>query len=138
VAHQLVSTRRFGTVTIYPVGILQAFLMYVVHGNLATVKLFTARLRRDWCRRSAWNGFLAEPDDCRNIGRCGHGWTRHRALMDLHRAADTSAWYQHSVCAHSRIAAPEQGWFQRHGIYCATCGTWGPESEYVRERGVHG
>jgi len=36
-------------------------------------------------RRSAWNGFLAEPRDMTGLRRCGHGWTRHRALRDLER-----------------------------------------------------
>lgn len=53
----------------------------------ARLRGFWSTLRRSWRRRSYWNGFLAEPVDLPDDAwtRCGHGWTRRRALRDLRR-----------------------------------------------------
>jgi hypothetical protein len=40
---------------------------------------------RGWRNRSYWNGYLAEPTVEGQWTRCGHGWTRRRALRDLNR-----------------------------------------------------
>jgi hypothetical protein len=41
---------------------------------------------RNWgAVRSALNGYLAEPNMPIEFDRCGHGWTRRRALRDLER-----------------------------------------------------
>lgn len=51
--------------------------------------LISAHLRRfprHWRSRSYWNGYLAEPSWPGGPGswtRCGHAWTRRRALRDL-------------------------------------------------------
>jgi hypothetical protein len=41
--------------------------------------------RTHWRQGSYWNGYLAEPPnhDGPSWTRCGHGWTRRRALADL-------------------------------------------------------
>ena len=65
-------------------------------------------------RRSYWNGFLAETDS--RVPRCGHGWTRKRALASLHRAAATTHWARHNPCGTVRLACDETR-------YCVTCDT---------------
>lgn len=82
-------------VDVYPVGLL---LDLGTFGR--TVRLHPERRRQSaaclvrwfragWLRRSYWNGYLAEPlTHATDWTRCGHGWTRRRALADLatHRA----------------------------------------------------
>jgi hypothetical protein len=96
-----------GPVDVYPVGVLADLLAIrvaldpraprptghqprYVPPNDWRRKTITHRwrsIRRHWRRRSAWNGYLAEPYDS-NSGtwtRCGHGWTVRRAVADLGR-----------------------------------------------------
>lgn len=75
-------------ISIYPVGVLAAWKnrrtrplrheMRYLRGTLA---------KRNWrAFRSAFNGYLAEwdyPPEGVNHYRCGHGWTKTRALHDL-------------------------------------------------------
>lgn len=80
---------------IYAVGLLADLLAFVNAPRAArgrAWKRVVDGLRRDWRRRSHWNGFLAEPlIDDGTWTRAGHGWTRGRAWDDLqdHRLAYT-------------------------------------------------
>lgn len=80
---------------VYPVGLLRDLL-----GLARTIRHVPKRTRHSWrtlrygfqrgCRRrSYWNGYLAElteaPNEARPWRRCGHGWTKRRALADLER-----------------------------------------------------
>jgi hypothetical protein len=77
---------------VYPVGALEDLLFLIAtirvdstHSWHAVRKLITG-MRRGWRKGGYWNGYLAEPllaDPAWT--RCGHGWTRHRALCDLDR-----------------------------------------------------
>jgi hypothetical protein len=50
-------------------------------------------IRDDAHRRSAWNGYLAEPIvDGLRWTRCGHGWTKRRALASLKRHIGEVQW----------------------------------------------
>jgi hypothetical protein len=99
-------TLDVGRVDVYPVGILKDLLAIRVAVDPRSVRRLGIRpvvpppgwrrrtvaararsIRRGWRRGSAWNGYLAEPEDS-NSGawmRCGHGWTTHRAVSDLAR-----------------------------------------------------
>jgi hypothetical protein len=98
-------------ITIYPVGVLAALqraYRFAIHGravmpvlptNTTRASLITHTLTREaryvgralrarnWRRaRQSFNGYLAEPswdDNGPTWTRCGHGWTRRRALRDL-------------------------------------------------------
>lgn len=84
----LTETTADGGIDIYAVGVL--FELGFAY-NAACHGLWIhawSRLRRIpgmWGRRSAWNGYLAEPLDYGRCTRAGHGWTRRRALADLER-----------------------------------------------------
>jgi hypothetical protein len=49
-------------------------------------------IRRHWRRRSTWNGYLAEPTVDILWTRCGHGWTKGRALRSLKRHVGEVQW----------------------------------------------
>lgn len=47
-------------------------------------------------RRNYWNGYLAEPVDSEfTPGKCGHGWTKERALRKLEHYWATQRWARH-------------------------------------------
>lgn len=72
-------------VDVYPVGWLSAWkhrkLHYFWHTTVERIR------RRAWrALRMSLNGYLAEPRVFpHGVHRCGHGWTRRRALRDLRR-----------------------------------------------------
>ncbi len=84
-------------VDVYPVGLLDDLLRLVTvlpteRGR--TAKYAIKRIVRSSSRAikyrkfSYFNGFLAEPTqypESLRWTRCGHAWTRRRALADLHR-----------------------------------------------------
>lgn len=77
-------------IDVYAVGFVRDFL-FVVNSVRRTPKHTRAAWRKfrfgfknGWKRGSYWNGFLAERTPGKGF-RCGHGWTRLRALKDLHR-----------------------------------------------------
>lgn len=113
-------TDRSEHVDIYPVGLLRD-LKHFRAWRRESLQYAIGRLRRSmrmgrWRRRSYYNGYLAESSA--NVPRCGHGWTRRRALIDLQRAKNETAWYLHLPCGRSRLAAPEN---RRRRIYCVEC-----------------
>lgn len=87
-----------GGIDIYPVGVLEVLLKLgrsirsrhpqATKAALIHVRYQARYLRRqakdgDWrAVRNSFNGYLAE-HPARGT-RCGHGWTRRRALRDLH------------------------------------------------------
>jgi hypothetical protein len=83
-----------GEVDIYAVGLLHDIRLAV--GGLRArghrfhfARKLPRRLRSSWRKSSYWNGYLAEPaaiaDGLNTWTRCGHGWTKKRALRDLRR-----------------------------------------------------
>ncbi|WP_280320099.1 hypothetical protein [Nocardia wallacei] len=87
---QVVPAPDLGTaVDVYAVGVLYELLYArnaARHGMYGEAFGRLKRIPGMWRRRGAWNGYLAEPM-IRPTGfrRCGHGWTRRRALADLRR-----------------------------------------------------
>lgn len=75
-------------VDIYPVGLLADLKRlradWWMEGSGYAVIRFVSQFRQSWRRRSYWNGYLAEVDSP-NATRCGHGWTKMRARLDLAR-----------------------------------------------------
>jgi hypothetical protein len=75
-------------VDIYPVGLLADLKHFRgdwwVRGRRVAVARFVRSVRRSWRRRSYWNGYLAEVD-LPIATRCGRGWTKVRARLDLAR-----------------------------------------------------
>jgi hypothetical protein len=75
-------------VDIYPVGLLADLKHFRgdwwVWGRRVAVARFVRSVRRSWRRRSYWNGYLAEVD-LPIATRCGRGWTKVRARLDLAR-----------------------------------------------------
>lgn len=85
----VVDDRRY-LVEFYRVGVLKELWLAYRCARFGRLGEACRRLRRIpgmWRRRSAWNGYLAEPQDLPlfYFHRCGHGWTRRRALADLNR-----------------------------------------------------
>lgn len=82
-------------VDVYAVGFVADFMAllrtirYVPKHTRTAWRRLRFGLRDDWRRRSYWNGYLAEPTSVpspeRPWWRCGHGWTKQRALRDLNR-----------------------------------------------------
>lgn len=76
-------------IDVYPVGWLAAWQHRRMPGKLRSQWRYTVhRLRqRDWnALRNSFNGYLAEVDSPPwPIARCGHGWTKKRAINDLMR-----------------------------------------------------
>ena len=70
-------------VRIYPVGLFRDLI--ALRTRRFTARTFTRWFRRSWRRRSYWNGYLAEHVGNLPHTRAGHGWTKRRALRDLHR-----------------------------------------------------
>jgi hypothetical protein len=75
-------------VDIYPVGLLRDLKhlrgRWWTIGRRAAVRRFARQFASSWRRRLYWNGYLAETDlACAR--RCGHGWTKMRARLDLAR-----------------------------------------------------
>lgn len=80
--------RGVSHVDIYPIGLLgdlrQMRVEWWVHTRRGALRGFVRRFARSWWRRSYWSGYHAETDSpCAT--RCGHGWTRARARLDLAR-----------------------------------------------------
>lgn len=106
------------TVDIYPVGLLHDLRRF--HGEWLhdpapgrrrrALRRLWRDFARSWRRRSYWNGFLAEDG---GLPRCGHGWTKRRALRDLDRVFWTAHWAQHT-CGTVRLRA-------EGATYCVTC-----------------
>ncbi len=74
---------------IYRVGVLEE-LWFAYRcarfGRFSEARKHLHRIPGMWLRRSAWNGYLAEPlAPAVYFRRCGHGWTQRRALADLNR-----------------------------------------------------
>jgi hypothetical protein len=80
--------RAVPDVDIYPVGLLadlkRARRDWWVWGRRYAVRMLWRNVRGSWRRRSYWNGYLAEVD-LPGVTRCGHGWTKARARLDLAR-----------------------------------------------------
>lgn len=56
------------------------------HRRRGALRLLVRNVRSSWRRRAYWNGYLAEwhfPPIGMKHSRCGHGWTRRRALASL-------------------------------------------------------
>lgn len=83
---------------VYPVGLLHDLLhwrsgMYSTYRTLWHIRTYLgSKIRQgDWrAVRQFFNGYLAEPTH-EDIPwrRCGHGWTRERAMQDLIRHVET-------------------------------------------------
>jgi hypothetical protein len=75
-------------VDIYPVGLLADLKHFRGHwwtrGRRYALSRLVRSFRRSWRRRSYWNGYLAEVE-LPVASRCGHGWTKARARLDLAR-----------------------------------------------------
>lgn len=95
-SHTTATDPRVGPVEVYPVGLFsdaRHLVMSVLHPRPTTIpsrwKVAAHLLRRmakSSRRGSWWNGYLAEPLDAHLPWyRCGHGWTRRRALRSLDR-----------------------------------------------------
>lgn len=106
------------TVDIYPVGLLSDLCLFrgawrhdpmKGHRRRALRRLWRD-FARSWRRRSYWNGYLAEVE---GPPRCGHGWTKRRALRDLDRVRATTHWAKHT-CGTVRLRA-------EGATYCVTC-----------------
>lgn len=81
---------RHYRVEVYRVGVLEElWFAYrcVRFGRFRDAREHLRRIPGMWRRRSAWNGYLAEPVGvpADHFRRSGHGWTRRRALADLNR-----------------------------------------------------
>lgn len=76
-------------IDVYPVGVLAellfAYRIVVKLGKWGEAWNRLKRIPGMWYRRNSWNGYLAEPCADIPILRCGHGWTKRRALADLRR-----------------------------------------------------
>jgi hypothetical protein len=79
------------TADVYSVGLLHDLLFLARTVRLAPKHTYEAwkKLRigfsQSWRTRGYWNGYLAEPVTRGGWQRCGHGWTKRRALKDLER-----------------------------------------------------
>lgn len=87
-----------GRVDVYPVGLLADLRLIgrllnplttpgiPLTGRYRGIRRTIRNIRAAPRRRSAWNGYLAEPRAFpAHMTRCGHGWTRRRALHDLNQ-----------------------------------------------------
>lgn len=79
-------------VDVYPVGLrddLRRLWRAISNRRDNTARYRLKRMCRSAFRsRSYWNGYLAEPTACPpglRWTRCGHGWTKRRAVADLYR-----------------------------------------------------
>lgn len=128
------STDALIDVEVYPVGV---FLDLRTAMRWARGRRYRAAVRLAWhslCRslppwrhRSAWNGYLAEPERVDLVGRCGHGWTRERARADLIKAISEARWWIHEPCGRARAASPD-----RRTLFCVECNDSSPLSQWTR------
>lgn len=76
-------------IDVYPVGILRDVQHAgVPHGLKVWARYVRAlgRQRNWWAIKNTFNGYLAEPAPWPpRLQRCGTGWTKRRALLDLQR-----------------------------------------------------
>lgn len=75
-------------IDVYPVGVLEAWQHRRIPGKLGQCwryLLYQAR-RRNWrAIRNSFGGYHAELSASEYATRCGHGWTKRRAMTDLIR-----------------------------------------------------
>lgn len=75
-------------IDVYPVGVLAAWKHRRMRGKLRYERryLIDCLRQRKWrAIRMAFGGYHAEVDSTWRATRCGHGWTKKRAVADLHR-----------------------------------------------------
>ena len=83
-------------VDVYPVGWLEAWQ----HRKMGKKLRYALRYMMGQARSRNWravknmfNGYLAEVDPSPpGVTRCGHGWTRRRALRDIRRVMDEAGY----------------------------------------------
>lgn len=103
-------------VHVYPVGALADLIHFrgwwKHKGRIYALRRLAGDLKRQWRRRSYWNGFLAEVE---SLPYCGHGWTRQRAMRSLDRIAAGLCWARHD-CGTTTFSSTAV-----RKPYCVTC-----------------
>ncbi len=78
-------------IDVYPVGLFEAWQHRHIPGKLRQWRryvIFQLRAKNWRAIRNSFNGYLAELDSPHPVSRCGHGWTKRRAVSDLMRVID--------------------------------------------------